>query len=113
MFLNFVPNEEEAKKYKILRDYFVSNGKVQGIYFVVKDYASSEIKRVFLNKEDMNNEFSPKKVSDEGVRLKAAGIEYGEVNQLIIEKGVWKKKGLTNKIIEVEAKRYKFILTDK
>lgn len=114
MLLEFEPTHSETKKYNIIRDYFVSNGKIQGIYFLVQDLQSKEVKQIFLDKEDINNSYLPKKTKTEdedNIRLKANGVESGNENVLIIEKGFWKKKNKMNKVIGIPAKKYRFILT--
>lgn len=113
MYLGFEPTHTETKKYMIVRDYFVSNGKVQGLYFLVQEPGINELKQVFLDKEDMNNYYIPKKSPEDDedkIKIKASGIEHGSENVLIIEKGVWKKKNAMSKIIEIPAKRYRFVL---
>lgn len=114
MFLEFKSDNEQ--KYKIIRDYFVANGKQQGIYFVVQDMENEnnpEIKEVFLPKEQMNNEFVPSKAKKEEVKFRARGIITGEENLLIVQTGVWTKKKLFNRTGEVTAKKYIFQLKEK
>lgn len=109
MYLSFQSIETETRKYEILRDYFVTAGKTQGIYFVVKEMNGSEIKKIFVDVEDISSDYIPKKSTDGDVKVKAYGVESGEENVLILEYGLWTKKGL-NKETEVSAKRYRFIL---
>ena len=110
MYLSFQPIESETKKFEILRDYFVTTGKTQGIYFIVKEMGGGEeVKKIFVDLEDVSNAYVPKKSTDSDVKLKAYGVESGDANLLILEYGLWTKKGLS-KEIEVSAKRYRFIL---
>lgn len=109
MYISFQAIESETKKYHILRDYFVNTGKVQGIYFIVQEVGGTEIKKIFVDIADITSEYIPKKSNDGDVKLKAYGVESGEENILMLEQGLWKKKGL-NKETEVSAKRYRFIL---
>lgn len=112
MYISFQPIEAETKKYEILRDYFVTTGKTQGIYFIVKEMGGTEIKKIFVDLEDVTSDYVPKKSTDGDVKLKAYGVESGEENVLILEHGLWTKKGL-NKETEISAKRYRFILKRK
>lgn len=110
MLIEFKPENSETVEYPILRDFYISNGNVQGIQFLVIDPYTDEIKQIFVNKEDINGNYEPRKSDEPDVKLKAYGLEVGLENKLILEKGMWYKKGALNKEIEVPAKRYRFIL---
>ena len=111
MFLEFIPSE--TKKYIIIEYFLASSGNEKGLYFLVRNQEGTEIKKIFLDIDDVSNEFLPQKTKDEEVKYKAAGIESGEENILIVETGVWKKKTVVNQIKEFAAKKYRFILKDK
>lgn len=110
MFLHFKPTESDTKTYEIIRDYYVSNGAVQGMYFIVRNLIDGEIKTVFLDKKDISDKFEPTKVNEGEYKLKALGVVVGEESMLIIEKGVWIKKSVLNKEVEIPAKKYTFQL---
>lgn len=47
---------KSSKEYEIVRDYYVSNNHLQGIYFILKDSETKEVFARFLNKDLIKNE---------------------------------------------------------
>lgn len=109
LFLGFKPEHE--KTYNIIRDYYVSTDKTQGIYFIAEDKESGEMREFFLPRENMNNAFLPTKVKNQDVKYKLAGIETGQNSIIIIETGVLEKnKKFGEGITTIPAKKYRYIL---
>ena len=109
MFLNFIA--EEKQRYIILREYYVSNTKEKGMFFLVKHEDNQDIKLIFLSEEELDNEYIPRRAKrGDDVRYKASALEFGQENVLIVETGVWRKRGVFQKIKNVPSKRYRYVL---
>jgi len=110
MFLDFTL--ESFQEYRILRDYYISNGDIHGIVFVIENKESGEVKTMFLEKEDVNNAFLWKKSKKNEVDYQSFGVEYGKEESILrIEMGkVTMKKKFSDKTVEAKAKKYRFIL---
>jgi len=110
MFLEFTL--ESFQEYRILRDYYISNGDIHGIVFVVENKESGEVKTLFLEKEEISNAFVWKKSKKTDVDYQSSGIEYGKEESILrIETGnLTMKKKFSEKTVDVKAKKYRFIL---
>lgn len=109
MFLNF--SVEYIQKFTILRDYYVGTGDVSlhGIYFILRNDESGEIKDFFLEKKYINNEFLWEKTKKNEVEYLSYGLDKGSINSLTIETGFveMKKKFGKDQTSNHSAKRYK------
>ncbi|QST02355.1 hypothetical protein IMZ31_23170 (plasmid) [Pontibacillus sp. ALD_SL1] len=104
---------EDQERYIIVRDYYVSNPKEKGIYFVTKHEENGQIQFTFLGSDQLNDEYEPVKCKSGNARVCASALEHGKEDVLIIEHGKWKKKTFWQKEVWVPAKRYRYILKEK
>lgn len=72
-------------EFTVIRDYYVSNDHVQGIYFLLYDESTKELSTIFLKREDITNE----------VIWKKKGFFKKDLYSLVVEKG----RGKENKVI--------------
>lgn len=78
---------KSSKEFKIVRDYYVSNDHLQGIYFVIKDMETKEIFTRFLKKELISNEEEwEKKNLIDSTRF-CMVVEAGEENKVLFQEG--------------------------
>lgn len=77
------------KEFTIVRDYYVSNDHIQGIYFVLYDEQNGELSTRFLKKEDISNEHKWMKKGKFNKELYSLIVEKGKgkENKVIVEKG--------------------------
>lgn len=90
---------KDKKEYVVIRDYYVSNNQLQGIYFVLLDTETNEISTRYLGKEYMNNKYEwRKKGALNGLinpKFHTVGVEASAKPRVIFEKGtltITKKK---------------------
>jgi len=109
MILGF--KSEYIQEYKILRDYYVSDGELHGIQFILCNSESGEVKQFFLDKKYLSDIYIWEKSKKEEADYLAYGIEKGEATKLIIETGhiTMKKRFSKDQTVSQTAKKYRFI----
>lgn len=76
------------KEHPIIREYYVSNNQIQGIYFIMKNNSKKEIFTKFLEKDKINNQFIWRRTGNIFKQtFQSVGIEMGDENKLLIERG--------------------------
>ncbi|MFP3725791.1 hypothetical protein U8V72_11375 [Priestia filamentosa] len=77
------------KEFTIIRDYYVSNDHLQGIYFVLYDEQTGELSTRFVKKEEISNEPNWIKKGKFSKELCSLIVEKGKgkENKVLVEKG--------------------------
>lgn len=83
--VEFIANK--SKDYKIIRDYYVSNDDLQGIYFVMLDESNNKVFNRFLKNDLINNDAIWKKKSVTNSTRFCMEIQLGEENKVVHEEG--------------------------
>lgn len=76
------------KEYTIVRDYYVSNNHLQGIYFVLYNEKTKELVTRFLRKDLITNEDVWKAKSFLNSTQLQMKVEKGNENVLVVETGI-------------------------
>lgn len=102
MEAKFVPITK--KEYTIVRDYFVSNDSVQGLYFLLYDESNNRLITRFLHKDDITDEqiWKKKKSWKKDVYTQIVEKGRGKENKVIVERGNLniRKRNAFNEIVE-------------
>lgn len=99
------------KEYTIVRDYYVSNNHLQGIYFILYDEVTKELITRFLKKDIISNENTWSRKSVFNSMQYQLRVEKGNENKLVVERGLLtiKKENFIGNPVEKKHKAERII----